>query len=265
MARIFDFRDADRFEEWVKCVLCRHDPQIRQDLVLNLLKPLPRASVLDIGCGTGRDLEFFAGQGHPVAGVDPSAFMLDAARTRLGNRAELYRCSGEDLPFDDNSFDIAILIHTLEFVEDPEKVFAEACRVARNRVFVGCINRHAFRLLDTRKNARQGMNPGRPPARLFSVGDLKRMVHRVLGDVPVRWRTAYYLPRAGTARGRSIERSPLLQRSPWGAFVGVVVAPVPRFRLRPLPLDLRPRENHCLAGSMSLVTGWEIHGSHPLP
>ena len=37
----------------------------------------PGASILELGCGTGRLLEPLAGMGHPVLGVDESAAMLD--------------------------------------------------------------------------------------------------------------------------------------------------------------------------------------------
>lgn len=39
--------------------------------------------VLDVGCGTGRDLEAFVPAGCKVAGLDPSAAMLDLCRRRL--------------------------------------------------------------------------------------------------------------------------------------------------------------------------------------
>jgi SAM-dependent methyltransferase len=41
-----------------------------------------RRSVVDVGCGTGRHVEFLASQGFDVIGVDSSPAMLDVARTR---------------------------------------------------------------------------------------------------------------------------------------------------------------------------------------
>ncbi|MFH1888179.1 MAG: class I SAM-dependent methyltransferase, partial [Pseudomonadota bacterium] len=254
MSRIFDYRDATRFENWLDEALYGHAVELRQNLILKLLDPLPGARILDIGCGTGRDLAFFARHGLDVSGVDPSPFMLDAARVRLGGRAELFRCFGEDLPLEDNSCDMAVLIHTLEFVDNPAAVFAEACRVAKDRVFIGCVNRFALRALGS-------MKPGGlaereiPGARFFSVGELKRMVRHVLGDVPVKWRTAFHLPLSTGPRRRILEGSSLVQRSPWGAFVAMVVTPVPRFRLRPLDLRYAAREPGRLATGVNLAGG----------
>ena len=51
--------------------------------------------------------------------------------TALGNRAGLFPGRAEDLPFEDNEFDIVTLITCLEFVENPEEALAEALRVAK--------------------------------------------------------------------------------------------------------------------------------------
>lgn len=40
----------------------------------------PGASVLDVACGDGRHVRWFAARGHPVTGIDRDAAALDAAR-----------------------------------------------------------------------------------------------------------------------------------------------------------------------------------------
>ena len=40
--------------------------------------------ILDVGCGTGRDLSFLLGNGKDAYGVDPSSEMLVAAHQALG-------------------------------------------------------------------------------------------------------------------------------------------------------------------------------------
>ena len=49
--------------------------------VADLLPSAP-ASILDIGCGSGRDAAWLAGQGHAVMAVDPSPTMLEEAQSR---------------------------------------------------------------------------------------------------------------------------------------------------------------------------------------
>ncbi len=83
----------------------------------------------------------FLNMGLDVTGLDASPHMLEFARKRLGVRAELRRGVAEDLPFDDNTFNVATLMTTLEFVEDSQKAIEEACRVTKDRIFLGVLNR----------------------------------------------------------------------------------------------------------------------------
>ena len=43
----------------------------------------PGASVLDVACGRGRHMHWFAQRGHPVTGVDRDAEALAAARAHM--------------------------------------------------------------------------------------------------------------------------------------------------------------------------------------
>lgn len=59
----------------------------------------PGASILDIGCGTGRHAVEFARRGFVVTGVDISSGMLDAARKKAadsGVAVELVECPAQD-------------------------------------------------------------------------------------------------------------------------------------------------------------------------
>jgi SAM-dependent methyltransferase len=88
--------------------------------------------VCDVGCGTGAlttVLADLAGREN-VAGVDPSEPFVDQARTRVPG-AELHVGSAEALPFDDDTFDIAVSQLVLHFVSDPPKAAAEMARVTR--------------------------------------------------------------------------------------------------------------------------------------
>ena len=94
---------------------------------------------LEIGVGTGR----FAAPLGIQYGVDPSEKMLRTARDR-GIFAR--RSSGEDLPFDDGSFDHVALIVTLSFVRDPGRVLREAFRVlkGKGKIIIGMVDGVGF-------------------------------------------------------------------------------------------------------------------------
>ena len=93
---------------------------------------------------------------------------------------DLYRGFAEELPFDDNSFNHAFFFISLEFVDDPVKSLAEACRVAKDKVFIGFINRYALKGVQLRL---QGLfTPSiYNHARFFSVWELKRMARGIIG------------------------------------------------------------------------------------
>ena len=82
--------------------------------------------VLDIGCGTGRFLAQLAGVAR-AWGVDPSAEMLEVARSRVGG-AGLKLGSAEALPFKDGWFERATMWLVAHLVDRP-RAFAEARRV----------------------------------------------------------------------------------------------------------------------------------------
>ena len=99
-------------------------------------KLIPKASgaVLEIGIGSGLNLPFFPGTITRLAGVDPSAELLTMARPKLDGVSfpvELFCRSAEDLPFDDRSFDTAVLTWTLCSIPHPQRALAEIKRVLR--------------------------------------------------------------------------------------------------------------------------------------
>jgi ubiquinone/menaquinone biosynthesis C-methylase UbiE len=88
-------------------------------------------SLLDVGCGRGYWLDILAEQRPNVelAGVD---VLKDVP---LKN-AKYVHGSAEQLPFDDNSFDIVFSSHTLEHVRDLNAMVSELKRVARGKIIV---------------------------------------------------------------------------------------------------------------------------------
>jgi SAM-dependent methyltransferase len=203
-----------------------------------MLQPRPGESILDIGCGIGACLEAFVEMGLNATGIDASTYMLDHALSKNRNRVDLYRGLAEDLPFDDNSFNHACLFTTLEFVDDAQKALSEACRVAKDRLFIGVLNRYAIKGVERRV---RGMFTESiyNHARFFSVWQLKRMIYDLVGHVPITWRTVCQLPLPSGKFADSFEQ-PLLQRCPFGAFAGMSVTLVPRFRTRPLTAPYQP-------------------------
>jgi ubiquinone/menaquinone biosynthesis C-methylase UbiE len=89
--------------------------------------------LIDIGTGTGRMLELFAGQADHAVGIDRSSEMLRLARAKLSGRgfdhAELRQADLYALPLAAGEADLAILHHVLHFAQAPDAAIAEAARV----------------------------------------------------------------------------------------------------------------------------------------
>lgn len=64
----------------------------------------PKAKILDIGCGPGRDAKFFAEQGYKVTGIDTSLKMIQLAET-IAPGARFYQMDASRLYFEPETFD----------------------------------------------------------------------------------------------------------------------------------------------------------------
>jgi ubiquinone/menaquinone biosynthesis C-methylase UbiE len=104
------------------------------DLFIDWIEAPKDRRWLDIGCGTGVFTEQVILGCSPAAviGIDPSAEQLAFARGRGElNRVEFHLADAQDLPFSNNSFDIAVMALVIHFVPDPAKAVAEMWRVLR--------------------------------------------------------------------------------------------------------------------------------------
>lgn len=105
----------------------------RRRIVFDLLSAfLPKSEdpprVLDAGCGTGinlRQLEDFG----LTTGVDNEPVAIGFCRIRAAKR--LVCAAVEDLPFDDDAFDVVTCLDVIEHIEDDERALAEVARVTR--------------------------------------------------------------------------------------------------------------------------------------
>jgi SAM-dependent methyltransferase len=101
-------------------------------LALDLLDPRDGERILDAGCGTGAALDAVARRaGVRLCGIDPSPTMIAAARRRLGNSVNLHVAAADDLPFESEFFDAALLLNVLYFADPAGRMVAGLHRVLR--------------------------------------------------------------------------------------------------------------------------------------
>lgn len=241
MGYVFDFKDAERYDAGLDKPGVRYRLGLEIRLILDLMDPHEGERILDIGCGTGISLEPLLDRGLNLTGMDASPYMLDKALERLGNRVDLHRGIAEDLPFEDNAFDTALFFTSLEYTDRPAKAIEEACRVAKDRVVIGVLNRYAPLNMVTRLRSLFAPDVY-SKAHFFSIGEIKRMLFGILGHVPVKWRTTNQFPFLTGRAASYVENLRLVQKSYWGTMIGMRIKPVPKFRTRPLTLTLAKRK-----------------------
>ena len=96
-----------------------------------LVVPEARGRVLEVGVGTGLNLDLYRDVASLDA-VDPDPFMLERAAPRISALpfpARLHRTGAETLPFSDASFDTAVITFALCTIPDPATALAEVRRV----------------------------------------------------------------------------------------------------------------------------------------
>jgi ubiquinone/menaquinone biosynthesis C-methylase UbiE len=106
--------------------------------VTDLLEITPNDRVLEVGFGPGmviQQLAKLAAAGH-IAGIDQSREMVEQARARnaiavRSGHVELRHGSVESLPFDDNSFDKALAINSMQVWPHPVAGLREIRRVIK--------------------------------------------------------------------------------------------------------------------------------------
>ncbi len=106
----------------------------RRNLALTLIEQWitfqPNARILDVGCGTGGNLEALAKYGE-VHGLDINPIAVDFARRRP--LPQLTQSSGMSLPYPDNSFDLVTIFDVLyhQWIVNDDTAIEELYRVLR--------------------------------------------------------------------------------------------------------------------------------------
>jgi len=102
---------------------------------LRLHTPAPGALVLDVGCGTGAQLEMYRSLGCRLAGIDASPEMAAVAARKLGGAAVIIVGDGARLPFAGATVDLVLMSMMLHALPPATRaaVLEEAARVAGDR------------------------------------------------------------------------------------------------------------------------------------
>jgi len=132
--------------EW-NSILQRREyaPEEPDKLVVNLIPILRRKSakrILDLGCGAGRHVLYFAEKNFEAYGIDISDTAIKKTRERLEERklklnAELVKGDMKALPYTSSCFDAVICINTIyhQRKREIEKTISEIFRTLKKAAF----------------------------------------------------------------------------------------------------------------------------------
>jgi SAM-dependent methyltransferase len=124
--------------------------------ILALAGDVAGRRILDAGCGSGPLFAALRDRGAIVAGFDSSAGMLEQARRRLGDDADLRVAElGGPLPFPDAAFDDVIASLVLHYLEDWGPALSELRRVLKPGGRLIASVDHPFAIVDLQRAAGQ--------------------------------------------------------------------------------------------------------------
>lgn len=116
-------------------------------------------TVLDLGCGGGRNIEYFLTKADKVYGMDHSQASVKMARERNKEAINSGRCQilvgdVKSLPFKDESMDMVTAFETIYFWNEIEVCFKEIYRVLNDGGrFLICNEASSMKRRDVRKLA----------------------------------------------------------------------------------------------------------------
>lgn len=136
-------------EAWEQFYNANNRPWRGMSRIKNI--PFPKGSkILEEGCGNGKTVSMLLKMGYHVTGIDFSQSAINACKHTFSDSNTAFICGLiTELPFDNNTFDGATVIHVLEHLDSENLVLAisELKRVLKNgsRVFVRCFEKGDMR------------------------------------------------------------------------------------------------------------------------
>ncbi|MEQ8672051.1 MAG: class I SAM-dependent methyltransferase [Aggregatilineales bacterium] len=111
-----------------------------------MLEQVEADKVFDAGCGEGEIMNnTLAPRYKSIFGADLDSERLDLAQTH-NPTLPLLQGNLQDIPFNDNSFDLVICLEVLEHVGDPQRALAEIHRVTSRYALLSVPNEPFWRI-----------------------------------------------------------------------------------------------------------------------
>ena len=103
--------------------------------------------VLEIGIGTGTSYSYYP-EDTSVIGIDISPDMLEKAKNHIKSEGlknkSVVMMNGEQLEFDDNSFDKVVGMYVVSVTQNPDRLIKEMKRVCKTNGDIYLVNHFSF-------------------------------------------------------------------------------------------------------------------------
>ncbi len=216
MTEIFDDW-PEKYDQWFESSIGRLVREYEGRLFLEMTRPGQGERILDVGCGTGIFTLDLLAAGSRVTGLELSLPMLRRAGKKAAGRPfHMVQGDMRALPFADASFDKAVSVTAIEFLEDARGGIAELFRVTRpgGLVVVASLNSLSPWAARRKAAAKEGHVIFRH-ACFRSPADMAALV-----PLPTSIRTAIHFQKQDDPdRAREIEKDGDLRCLDTGAFV----------------------------------------------
>ena len=116
--------------------LYEEEQKKKLDLVKENLEIKKTDKLLDVGCGTGISSNFYC----DVTGIDPSEKLLKIAEKKFPN-IQFLQAEAEELPFEDNHFDVVISLTVIHNFNDVDLGLKEIKRVGKDRFVLSVLKK----------------------------------------------------------------------------------------------------------------------------
>jgi len=179
--------DPSLYDAWYHTNKGKWIGNIEFTLLMKLLRPLARQSLLDVGCGTGYFSQRFSDIGLRVTGIDQDMAMLQVAKSK-NTKVNYIQASAYRLPFDNMTFDYCSAITSLCFIHEPQAVLKEMWRVSRKGIILGLLNRSS--LLHLLKRNSQGYKG----ARWDTPREIREWCKKITANPQISIHTAVWCP-----------------------------------------------------------------------
>jgi ubiquinone/menaquinone biosynthesis C-methylase UbiE len=122
------YTSMDKFKE----VLDRNKSRYEY---LKIIEEINPKSVLDVGCGLGLDYEMYKSNNSNInyCGIDACKGFIEENKKNYPE-ADFRLSRAQELPFEDNSFDLVTCRGVLEHLDEPYKAISEIARVSKHDV-----------------------------------------------------------------------------------------------------------------------------------